>query len=356
MKRTGNLWAQLVSFENLRTAARRALKGKRSSSKACLFHLDLERNLLGLQDELIGGDYRPGSYRTFWISDPKRRMISVAPFRDRIIHHALVQVLEPAFENRFIHHSYACRRGRGTHAALNTFREWARSSRYLLKMDIRKFFPTIDHRILKDRINSVIKDPQVLQLCDILIDSSNAQERLLQHFPGDALLTPLERRVGLPIGNLTSQFFGNVYLDQLDQFVTARLGVRRYLRYGDDFAICHPDKACLRDLRYHIAEFLGTLRLRLNEGKSRVRRLSEGVEFLGFVHLPDRVRLRSENVRRMRQRVRRLLAGHASGQLDFSRDIVPSLQAWNAHAAHGDTWGLRSTVFGRAAFSRSIGS
>jgi len=352
LKRTGNLWPALISFENLHLAARLTLKGKRTTAGACLFHTELEHNLLCLQRELVAERYVPGGYRTFWINDPKRRMISVAPFRDRVVHHALVQVLEPVFENRFIHHSYACRVGRGTHAALDTFRKWVRGRGYLLKMDVRKFFPSLDHEILKLRIRAAIKDPHVVGLCDRLIDASNPQERIIQHFPGDSLLTPLYRRVGLPIGNLTSQFFGNVYLDRLDQHVTAGLGAKRYLRYGDDFVICHRDKAYLRDLRPLIAECLGSLRLRLNEGKSRVRQLKEGVEFLGFVHFPDRTRLRPENLRRMRRRLRRLLAGHASGELDFSRDVVPSLQSWNAHAAYGDTWRLRKDVFEAASFVR----
>lgn len=352
MKRIGNLWPQIISLENLHRAAYQVLRGKRDQSAAGDFFRDLEGNLLRLQDELLSGSYVPGGYRTFWISDPKRRLISAAPFKDRVVHHALVNVIEPVFERRFIHHSYACRTGKGTHRALTQFVRWARESRYVLKMDIRKFFPSIDHEILKDRIRRTIKDPEVLRLSDLIVDGSNAQEPVTGYFPGDGLLTPLERRRGIPIGNLTSQFFANVYLDALDHFVKDRLGMTRYLRYVDDFCCCHDSKDYLTGLRERISEFLFMLRLRLNEGKSRVRQVKEGVEFLGFVVLPDRLRLNQTGVRRQRRRLKKLQKDYAAGLIG-SGDVKASVQAWVAHAEHGDTCRLRNDVLGSARFKRS---
>ena len=350
MKRAANLWPELVSFENLHSAAYQVLRGKRGQARAGDFFQDLEGELFRLRDALSSGIWQPGPYRTFWISEPKPRLISAAPLRDRVVHHALVNVIEPVFERRFVHHSYACRRGKGTHSALEQFVRWGRSSRYVLKMDIRKFFPSIDHEILKARIARVIRDPDVLRLCDLIIDGSNEQELVQDYFPGDDLFAPLRRRHGIPIGNLTSQFFGNVYLDGLDHFVKERLRVKRYLRYVDDFCCFGNDKEMLTEVRAAVREHLGMQRMKLNEGKSRIRQLKEGVEFLGFVHLPETIRLNQRAVRRQRRRMRTLHHAYRSGSMAWD-DVTASLQSWNAHAAHGDTWRLRRRVFGGAVFS-----
>jgi retron-type reverse transcriptase len=349
MRRTGGLWESVLAFDNLHRAAYQVLRGKRTRAAAGDFFRDLEDNLLRLRDELRAGTYRPGAYRAFWIADPKRRLISAAPLRDRVVHHALINMLEPVFEPRFIHHSYACRKGKGTHRALRQFTSWARTSRYVLKMDVRKFFPTIDHAILKQRIRRTIKDPHVLQLCDVIIDGSNQQESVVQHYPGDDLLTPLLRRRGVPIGNLTSQFFANVYLDPLDHFVKERLRMRCYLRYADDFCCFHDDKGVLTATRAAVIDVLLGLRQHLNEGKSRIRRVKEGIEFLGFVVFPDQLRLNRRAIRRQRRRLRRMRAAYAAGDLRWE-DVSWSLLAWNAHVSQGTTWRLRGDVFRKAIF------
>ena len=350
MKRVDGLWPQLVSFENLHSAAYQVLRGKRGQPRAGELFQDLEGELLRLRDALSSGTWQPGPYRTFWISDPKPRLISAAPLRDRVVHHALVNVIEPSFERRFIHDSYACRRGKGTHKALDRFAHWGRSHRYVLKMDIRKFFPSMDHEVLKQRLERVLRDPDILGLCDLIIDGSNEQESVRDYFPGDDLFTPHLRPHGIPIGNLTSQFFGNVYLDSLDHFVKERLRVRRYLRYVDDFCCFDDDKDRLTAVRAAIREHLGTLRMKLNEGKSRLRQLKEGVEFLGFVHFPGTTRLNQRAVRRQRRRMRALRSAYTSGAMNWA-EVSASLQSWNAHAAHGDTWMLRSEVFRGTVFS-----
>lgn len=340
MKRVRGLWNEVTSFENLRGAAYRVLRGKRSREVAGDFFVDLEGELVRLQHELREGRYRTGPYRPFWIHDPKPRLISAAPFRDRVVHHALVAAIEPIFERRFIHHSYACRVAKGTHRALAQFVSWARSSRYVLKMDVRKFFPSIDHAILLDRLGRVLGDADVMRLCETIIQGSNAQEDVIDWFPGDDLLTPLERRRGIPIGNLTSQFFGNVYLDGLDHFVKERLRVRRYLRYVDDFCCFGESKEELREVRAAVVEHLAGARLKLNDRKSRIRRVKEGVEFLGFVVTPGAMRLGQTAIRRQRRRMRRQYRDLIAGRLD--RDAWrASWQAWGAHAATGTTAQLR---------------
>ena len=251
--------------------------------------------------------------------------------------------------------SYACRRGKGTHQALDQFTRWGRSNRYVLKMDIRKFFPSMDHEIPKAQLSRVIRDPDVLRLCDLIIDGSNEQEPVRDYFPGDNLFTPLLCVHGIPIGNLTSQFFGNVYLDALDHFVKERLRVKRYLRYVDDFCCFDDDKERLTEVRAAVQEYLGTLRMKLNEGKSRTRRLKEGVEFLGFVHLPETTRLNQRAVRRQRGRMKTLQEGYRAGLRTWD-EVTASLQSWNAHAASGDTWWLRRDVFRATVFSSPEGS
>ena len=351
MQRVTALWPQVISLENLYRAAYRVLRGKRDQVRAGDFFFALEHNLLQLQRELRTQTYQPGAYRTFWITTPKRRMISAAPFRDRVVHHALINVIEPIFERCFIHHSYACRVEKGTHRAMRQFVTWVRSSRYVLKMDIHKFFPTLDPEILKERIRRTIKDPGVLWLCDLIIDHSNEQEWVEQYFSDDDLFTPLSRRRGIPIGNLTSQFFANVYLDTLDHFVKERLRVKRYLRYVDDFCCCLNDKSVLTELRGAISDYLSHLRLRLNEGKSRVRQVTEGVEFLGFVVFPQALRLNQTAVRRQRRRMKELRRMYADGVINWT-EVKTSLQAWNAHVTYGTTWQLRSDVFASMPFVR----
>ena len=241
MKRHGNLWEQVISFEALLRAADTARRGKRFRPTVAAFHFDQERELWRLHEELSTKTYRPGAYRTFVICEPKPRQISAAPYRDRVVHHALVKVLEPLYERSFIADSYACRKGKGTHAGVDRCQQFARRFRYVLKADVQKFFPSLDHEILKGLVVRKIKDKDVLWLVGQIIDHSNPQEEVVNYFPGDDLFTPSERRRGIPIGNQTSQFFANVYLDPLDHFVKDRLRIKGYVRYVDDFLLFADD-------------------------------------------------------------------------------------------------------------------
>jgi retron-type reverse transcriptase len=269
MKRHGNLWEEMISFPSLLRAAEVARKGKRFRPSVAGFHFDQERALWKLHEELAAKTYQPGPYRSFHIYEPKLRQISAAPYRDRVVHHALTGVLEPIFERSFIPDSYACRKGKGTHAAADRCQDFAGRFKYVLKADIQKFFPSMDHEICKQLIGRKIKDPNVLWLTGRIIDGSNPQEEINNYFPGDTLFTPMERRRGIPIGNQTSQFFANVYLDPLDHFAKERLGVKGYVRYVDDFLVFSDDKERLAEARQQIAEFLVQLRLRLHPKEMR---------------------------------------------------------------------------------------
>lgn len=351
MKRQGHLFDKLIDFDNLMQAAYAVLRGKRGQAQACGFVQNIEKNIFEIQRELKNQSWQPGGYRAFWIKEPKPRLISAATIRDRVVHHALIQVIEPVFERQFIHHSYACRKGRGTHKARAHFYEQAKKNSFVLKMDIRKFFPSIDHEVLKATIEQSIKDKEVLALCATIIDNANAQENVVDFFPGDSLLTPAERRKGIPIGNLTSQFFANVYLNQLDHYTTSKLGCHGYLRYVDDFCCFGNTKAELQQKRSDIVEKLSSLRLKLNDRKSRIRQLKEGIEFLGFCYFPDRIRLSSRNVRSQRRKLKKLQAGYASGDYAWA-DVRASLEAWNNHACGADSWRLRVRAFRSARFQR----
>lgn len=352
MKREGNLWPRLTSYGNLVRAALKAARGKRFQANVARFHYDLEGQLCRLQDELRGKTYVPGLYRTFTIRDPKVRLISAAPYRDRVVHHALCAVLEPIFERTFISDSYACRQGKGTHAAVDRFTHFARRYPYVLKCDVRKYFPSIDHAILQELVVAKIKDPDVLWLVERLIAHSNPQEPVVAWFAGDDLFTPTQRRRGLPIGNQTSQFLANVYLNPFDHFVKEELRAPAYVRYVDDFVILHQDKQWLRAALVACREFLGSLRLRLHPHKCVISRVADGTRFLGYRVFPDHRLLVRENVQRMRRRLKRLQAAFATGLLGAA-EVRQRLQSWIGHAQHADTFRLRQRLFAEAAFVRS---
>jgi retron-type reverse transcriptase len=351
MKRYGNLWHQIIDWENLLLAARKAQKGKRFRDNVLAFNYNLESELFQLRAELESKTYCPGAYRSFRIYDPKPRLISAAPYRDRVVHHALCNIIVPLIERSLITDTYANRIGYGTHRALKRFIEFARSSRYILQCDIRKYFPSIDHEILKQMINHKIKCLDTLWLIDTIIDGSNPQEPVVEYFPGDDLLTPILRRHGLPIGNLTSQFFANVYLNDFDHFVKEKLKAKKYLRYVDDFALFGNDRDFLAQARLEIEEYLTGLRLKIHPIKSQLFETCHGANFVGFRVLPDRVRVRNDNLRRARKRLKQLQTDYACGEIPLPK-IVERLQSWEAHLKHGDTYRLRNDVFNQYTFTR----
>lgn len=352
MKRVGNLWPQFVSFPNLLRSAHKARRGKRSRPSVCQFDFHLEPELWRLHDELVAGTYRPGPYRSFKIFEPKERVISAAPYRDRIVHHALTATLDPIFEASFIHDSYACRKGKGTLAAVDRAQYFAKRFKYVLKADVRKFFPSIDHDVLKSLIARKIKDPDVQQLANQIIDHSTPQESMLRWFPGDDLFSPMERRQGIPIGNQTSQFFANVYLDPLDHFVKDRLQIEGYVRYVDDFLLFNDDKHILGKARTEIAAFLATLRLRLHPKKNVVFPVTQGIRFLGYRVFPTHRLVVKENVWRFLRRVKRMQSDYRDGKTSFAQ-IQKRITSWSAHAAHADTYRLRQRLFDMITFQRA---
>ena len=352
MKRYGNLWQTLVSFPNLLLAAQKAARGKRGLANVAKFRFRLEDELVQLQDELTNRTYRPGVYRTFEIFEPKHRLISAAPFRDRLVHHALCNVLEPVFERTFIYDSYACRKGKGTHAAIDRAQEFAKRNPFVLKCDLQKFFPSVDHDVLKVVIRKKIKDITALWLIDTIIDASNEQQSVNAWFPGDTLLTPAERRRGLPIGNQTSQFFANVLLNTLDHFLRDHLAVPGYVRYVDDFVVFGNDKRELSRIRENCRAYLAEYRLRLHPKKCIISPTAVGFPFLGVRIFPDRRRLPRQNLVRARRRIVQMQAAFAAGDLSLAA-IGQRLRSWQGHLIHADAMGLLTDVLGSTIFSRT---
>ncbi len=211
-RRHDDLFGGIASFQALREAALQAVRGKRRKPGAAAFFANLEKELLRLERALTEGTWSPGGYRSFEVHDPKPRMVSAAPFRDRVVHHALCSAIEPIFERGFIADSYANRTGKGTHRAVARYEHFRDRYRYVLRGDIYRYFPAIDHEILKRALRRRIACPRTLWLIDAIIDGSNPQEPVELYFPGDDLFAPTARRRGLPIGNLTSQLFANIYL------------------------------------------------------------------------------------------------------------------------------------------------
>jgi retron-type reverse transcriptase len=351
MKRVGGLYEQVCAFANMYVAALRARRGKRYRPDVAAFHFHLEAELLKLRDELRNKTYQPGAYRAFYIQDPKRRLISAAPYRDRVVHHALCHVIEPVFERRFIHASYANRVGKGTHAALDCCTSFVRRHRFALKCDIEKYFPSIDHAILLEQITRMIKCRDTLWLIERIVANANPQEEVLHYFPGDDLFTPSARRHGIPIGNLTSQFFANIYLNGFDHFVQERLRPGAYLRFVDDFVLFGESREELRDMLHSVQEHLNGVRLRLHPTKCHIMPVRCGVPFLGWQVYADHRRLRRRTGVRFQRKLVELQQEYAQGRILLDR-VRASVMSWIGHLRHGDTWRLRRKLLGAAVFGQ----
>ena len=348
-----NLYPQITSFANLLLAAKKAQAGKRYQENVLAFNFQLEPELFRLQEELRNKTYRPGPYRDFMVYDSKPRLISAAPYRDRVVHHAIMNVIEPRFDSMFIFDSYACRKSKGTHAALFRFREFLARHRYVLKCDIRKYFQSMDQEILLEKLRRKIADSETLWLLAAIIGSTDFNDQNPnRYFPGDDLFAPLARRRGIPVGNLTSQFFANLYLNDFDHWLLEELRAGPYLRYVDDFCVFGDDKERLNQIRSSIQEHLATLRLSIHEGKSRIYTTKEGIEFLGFRHLPGRTRVRQENLKRFKGRMRKLQREYGEGKIPLTR-VRDSIVSWVAHASYAHSEELRRKVFSDFAFVKA---
>ena len=340
------MFSTITGWENLLLAYQKAGRGKRGRGSVAAFEYRLEDNLYQLQEELRTQRYRPGGYHSFFIHEPKRRLISAAPFRDRVVHHALCNVIEPLFERGFIEDSYANRIGKGTHRARGRCQEFARRFRYVLSCDVRQFFPSLDHAVLRAQLARKIADAPTLWLVDQILQSGEgvlSEQYEMVYFPGDDLLAALRPR-GLPIGNLTSQFWANVYLNPFDHFVKRRLRCPGYVRYVDDFLLFADDKSTLWAWKAALEEELARYRLTIHSG-AQPHPVTEGIPFLGFHVFPDRIRLKRRKGVHYQRRIRRLISQYQRGEISM-QTMTASVQGWANHARFGNTVGLRKKILG----------
>jgi RNA-directed DNA polymerase len=296
-----HLFGQLSEFSLWLRAANLALRGHRNRPDAARFFYRLEENLLALRDEVLHGTFAPGSYYQFTIFEPKERVISAAPFRERVLHHALCQIFEPCLERISYEHSYACRKGKGLHLALRNAQRASRRWPFYLKLDVQKYFNTVDHDLLLASLRGRFLDGD---FCDLF-------ERIVRHqVPG----LPLGK--GLPIGNLTSQHLANFNLTPLDHFIRCELKLRHF-RYMDDFLIFGSNRSELRQAEEAIASFLMThCKQVFKESARRLGPTMAGFTFLGFRVFPHHLKMKAENLKRFRRKMRAREAAFERGRLD----------------------------------------
>lgn len=342
----GEEFDKFCSFINLYDAYRKARKGKRGKASVAAFEFNQEEELIKLRDELHGGEWKPGDYSNFYIHEPKKRLISAAPFRDRVVHHALCNILEPDWERRFIFDTYANRKFKGTHQAILRANEYAKKFRYVLQCDVEQFFPSIDHEILFGKISAHLGDEALLGIVKLILGSgigAQTETYEMKWFEGDDLFASARPR-GLPIGNLTSQFWGNVYLSSFDHFVKRELRAEGYIRYVDDFLLFSNDKMVLREWKQKVLMRVSKLRLTLHA--PQIFPVETGIPFLGFRIHPTHRRLKKKRGIAFQRRFRHLYQQWRLRQIERKR-LDDSARSWSAHAAWGDTYGLRKSVLGR---------
>lgn len=309
MRRHGDLWTKILDKDNIYAAYEAARKGKRWQNTVQRFENDLDQNLERIRQSLLHKSFTTSPYKEKMIYEPKKRIIYKLPFSpDRIVQHALMNVIEPIWDALFIKDSYACRKQKGIHAGSRRTMELVRKYRYCLKLDIRKFYPCVDHDILYEIIRKKIKCPDTLWLLKDIVYS----------YPGGK---------NVPIGNYTSQWFGNLYLNEMDQWLKQQHRVKAYLRYCDDFCLFHNEKPWLNEMAGKIERFLAD-RLALQLSKCDLFPVSRGVDFLGYRHFPRYVLVRKRTKKRIQKRLRdlpRMLRKGAISSESYRSSIASTL-------------------------------
>jgi len=331
-----NLFTQIITFQNLNKACHEAARGKKDKYGVADFIVNKEKEILRLQNEMENGSYAPGGYHTFWIAEyAKKREISAAPFRDRVVHHAFCQIVEPIFDKRFVFHSFACRKDKGTHKALKVCQNYLRRNNFVFQGDIVKYFNNIDQDVLLGILRKKIKDDKTMRLAELIVFSWNK-----------------DIGKGVPIGNLTSQFFANLYLNELDYFVKFNLREHFYLRYMDDFLIFGVDKKNLQTRQLQVTEFISDkLKLALHQKKTLVYSCSLGVPWLGFRIFSNYRRLKRANILRFLQKIRILRKQSLRKGYGFE-ETIKAVNRWINHAESGDTYCLRKKLFHGIIFNK----
>ena len=342
MTKLTDIFYKVTSLDNLILAHKNALKGKRSNYYAAAFDYNLISRLIKIQTELRDYTYQPSGYRKKIIIEPKVRLIEAPAYPDRIVHHALHYYLNPFYERFFIADSYACRPRRGIHQAAKRVQQFLRLGGpdiYVCQIDISKYYASVNHDRLLQLLQSKIDDNSLLNLLWQIIDSTDSGTEHDSLFAADSYYFTKGRR-GIPIGNLTSQLFANIYLHHADMYAKQQLKIRHYIRYMDDILFFHHDKAQLHQWRQDMEEFLyNELYLTINPRKVRIYPVSQGVSFVGYVIYPYHLRLRGSSVRRFKKRYRKQLLALSLHKIEID-DVNKSFASWKAHAAHASTKNL----------------
>lgn len=338
MKTYNNLFQEITSFKNLLKAYKKAKRAKPQTKETLFFSLNLEKSLFSLQKELQTNTYIQSEYREFIILDPKERKIKYLPFKDRVVHHALINIIEPIFEKRFINTTYACRKGKGTHKALEDIKKTVYSNYYsngyCLKCDIKKYFPSVDKKILKQLILNKIKCKKTLNLINNIIDSN---------------FSDFGKDKGIPIGNLTSQLFSNIYLNDLDHYIKQDLKVKHYFRYVDDFIILDGSKRKLHYYNKKIKNFLKKrFLLEIPKHKSNVFQIKDGVDFVGYKIFPNKVFLRKRNIKKFIKKLKTNAVDDKSTVDNKCRSIIYSYLGYFRYA---NSFRLVNNVFKKSKIS-----
>ena len=358
MKRLKELYSKIYDFDNLFIAYLEARKGKRYRNEILDFTNNLEENLIDIQCDLIQKTYKIGKYKEFFVYDPKKRLIMALPFRDRVVQWAIYRVLNPLLDRRYIIDSYACRVGYGAHRAIDRLQYWLRylSRRhdkiYALKLDISKYFYRVDHNILISILRRIIADEDLLWLLETIIRTEDSKFGIQL---GDHNFTK-ERLcgVGMPIGNLTSQMFANLYLNELDQHVKHRLKVRYYARYMDDMIIFHQDKQYLWWVKDEIGTFVeNKLHLSLNN-KTSIDTTNQGVDFCGYRVWPTHKKLRKKTALKMKKRLKYLQKAYANWRISFA-EVNASVQSYFGLLEHCNSHRLFMKLCNDLIFARQEG-
>jgi len=324
MKRHGDLWRRVVDYDNLLMAYKKARKGKAWHNSVIEFEKDIEGNLIKLRDLLVAGRFNTSEYNSKTIYEPKQREIYILPFYpDRIVQHALLQVVSPIWDGVMIHDSYACRVGKGMHEASRKTSRHVKKYKYCLKCDISKFYPSIDHNVLMRIIEQKIKCKPTLALLDNIVRS-------------------FEGGKNTPIGNYTSQWFGNLYMNELDQWLKHTHKASTLIRYCDDFVMFSDDKAALHKLKDEVENFLAE-KLLLKFSKWSVAPVMQGVDFLGYRHFPNKILLRKATARRVIKRMEKLPHLLNKGEITpvQCRSSIASTEGWLKWA---NTYNLKTSL------------
>ena len=352
MKSIKHVFEQVTDYDNLYKAYLNARLCKRYRYEVLRFSAHLEDYLHLLQKQLLDGTYRLGRYREFYIYEPKQRLIMAQPFKDRVVQWAIYQVLYPLFVNGYISDSYACIQGRGTHSAVERLHYWLQQvdrrdgKYYYLKLDISKYFYRIDHEILFSILQRRIKDKRMLDLLNIIVNSEETNFGLPPgKSPGEVKKSERVSNKGMPVGNLSSQMFANLYLNELDQYCKRTLKIHFYVRYMDDVIILSDSKAQLNEWKAAIDDFLQTrLRLDLNN-KTCIRPITLGIEFCGYKVWPTHIKLRKSTALKMKRRLKRLQEQYARGEVTLER-AMQTVNSYMGILKHCDSYQLKRAIFG----------